>query len=81
MEEQIHSNLIGLQVQAGSVTVQSRLDALSQTLDARAAGAPDATAQATALLAHTVQREAFVMAYADAFLALGVTFLLATLAV
>ena len=81
VQEQVHSNLIGLHVQAGSVAVQSRLDALSPTLDARAAGAPDAMAQATALLARTVQREAFVMAYADAFLVLGVTFLLATLAV
>jgi DHA2 family multidrug resistance protein len=62
--EQIHSNLLGLHVtDAGTATagVQAQLSGLF------ASHAGDPAAQGIGLLAATVQREAYVLAYIDAF--------------
>ena len=71
-QEQLHSALLGLHVESGSALVQGRIDATAATLEARAVDPVLAAGRATAMLAGTVQREAFVMAYADMFLMLGV---------
>lgn len=77
VQEQVHSNLIGLNLQKGSVEVQDHIDALAQMLDPHAGGAGNAAAQATALLARTVQRDAFVLAYVDGFIAIGLVVVVA----
>ena len=79
VQEQVHSNLIGLHVEAGDVAVQDRISATAHALASRAA-AGEVTTLATALLARTVQREAFVMAYANGFVVLGILILAATTA-
>ena len=71
-QEQLHSALLGLHVESGSALVQTRIDATAATLAAQLPDPARATEQATAMLAATVQREAFVLAYADMFLVLGV---------
>ncbi|MBA4489273.1 DHA2 family efflux MFS transporter permease subunit [Paracoccus sp. S1E-3] len=79
-QEQLHSALLGLHVESGSAMVQGRIDATASTLEAQAVDPVLATGRATAMLAGTVQREAFVLAYADMFLVLGVTLVLTSLA-
>lgn len=78
VEEQVQSNLLGLHITATSGPTGQRIEALSQTLMSHL---PDVTATkaATALIARLVQREAFVLAYRDAFLLLGSMMLAATL--
>ena len=70
-QEQIHSALIGLNVERGAAPVQARLDAVAASLRAQGVDPATAGAKATATLAGTIQREAFVMAYADMFLLIG----------
>jgi DHA2 family multidrug resistance protein len=70
-QEQLHSALIGLNVERGAAPVQARLDAVAASLRAQGVDPATAGAKATATLAGTIQREAFVMAYADMFLLIG----------
>ena len=67
MREQTYSNLIGLHVKSGAAKVVGAASQFATPFDARATGAGDPTAQGIALLAHFVQREAYVLAYIDAF--------------
>jgi DHA2 family multidrug resistance protein len=53
-----------------------RIGTLSQILSSRFLEADVAARAATALIARTLQREAFVLAYRDAFLLLGVMMLM-----
>ncbi|WP_089175722.1 MFS transporter [Bosea sp. AS-1] len=78
VQEQVNSNLLGLHVTATSGPAGQRIEALSQAL---ASHLPDAAAAkaATAFVARLVQREAFVLAYRDAFLLLGSMMLAAAL--
>ncbi|MDF8357635.1 MFS transporter [Ensifer adhaerens] len=76
VQEQLHSNVLGLHVQSGSAEVTSRLQMLASGLQSQGAGAQDALAQATAMIARSIQREAFVLSYSDAFFALGIVTLL-----
>jgi DHA2 family multidrug resistance protein len=78
MREQIHSNLTGLHVQGGSVTTQDRLESLTGPLASKT-NAIDASSQAIALVARTVQREAYVLAYIDALYLLAATILISAL--
>lgn len=70
VREQFHSNLIGQHVAVGRAETQERLDLISSA--ARTIwGNIDGKSQAQLMLARTVQREAFVLAYADTALIIG----------
>lgn len=71
-QEQLHSAPIGQHIESGQVAVQARLDASAAALQAQGVDPAAASAKATAMLAGVVQREAFVLPYADMFLVLGV---------
>lgn len=77
VQEQVNSHLLGLHVTAGSGPATQRIEALSQALSARYPDSEAAARAATALVARVVQREAFVLAYRDAFLLLGIMMLAA----
>ena len=79
-QEQLHSALLGLNVESGSALVQNRIDTTAATLAAQIPDPARAADQATVMLAATVQREAFVLAYADMFLVLGVALAVTALA-
>lgn len=79
MQEQLHSNLLGLHLERGAVDVQSRIERSAAMLETHNSDSAVATAQATALLARTVQREAFVLAYSDMFVVIGVVIVLMAL--
>jgi len=64
--EQLYSNLIGLNIDAGSYLTQSRLASTAAGLQARALGPADAQAKATSLLGRAVQQQAYVLAFIDA---------------
>ncbi|TWI38247.1 DHA2 family efflux MFS transporter permease subunit [Paracoccus sulfuroxidans] len=70
-QEQVHSALTGLHVQGGDAAVQARLEASAAGLQAQGVDPATAAAKASATLAGIVQREAFVLAYSDMFLILG----------
>jgi MFS transporter, DHA2 family, multidrug resistance protein len=67
VREQVHSNLVGLRVDVGSEIVQRQLDASSAIFGDRPVGLGDPTAQGVGSLGSLVQREAYVLAYIDAF--------------
>jgi MFS transporter, DHA2 family, multidrug resistance protein len=67
MREQIHSNLIGLNVSVGDSITERAAAQLSQAVADRAGGAGDGTSQGLLILGNLVRREAFVLAYIDAF--------------
>jgi MFS transporter, DHA2 family, multidrug resistance protein len=69
--EQTYSNLIGLHVNAGSLLTNQRLEDYAKAIASRSVGDPQAAARATALLAHAVQGQAYVLAYIDGFMVLG----------
>ena len=71
VREQVHSNLIGLHVAKGSLLTDDRLQVYAQAVAGRSVGPPDANARATALLAHSVQIQANVLAYIDGFMIIG----------
>jgi DHA2 family multidrug resistance protein len=71
IREQVYSNLIGLHVDAGSTLTVERLHEYAGALAARSVGGAQANARATALLGHSVQTQASVLAYADGFNLLG----------
>jgi MFS transporter, DHA2 family, multidrug resistance protein len=67
VREQTYSNLIGLHVQrGGTLTVGAATD-FAAKFSARATGADQPTTQGLDLLASLIQREAYVLAYIDAF--------------
>jgi DHA2 family multidrug resistance protein len=70
--EQFHSNLLGLQVQAGSVATSERFHALTMGMQAQATNPDTALARASELLALTVRKQAFTLAIADCFLLIAV---------
>jgi MFS transporter, DHA2 family, multidrug resistance protein len=69
--EQIYSNLIGLHVTTGSPFTDQRLQDYARAVAGRSVGQPEANARATALLAHAVQSQAYVLAYIDGFMIVG----------
>jgi MFS transporter, DHA2 family, multidrug resistance protein len=71
MREQTYSNLVGLHVHAGALMTDQRLADYGNAVFGRSNGQPEASARATALLAHAVQNQAYVLAYIDGFMVLG----------
>ena len=71
VREQVHSNYIGLHIATGSLTTNDRLQDYARAVAGRSIGPPDADARATALLAHSVQVQAYVLAYIDGFMIIG----------
>jgi DHA2 family multidrug resistance protein len=71
VREQVYSNLIGLHVTAGSPLTGQRLQDYAGAVTGRSIGPAEGNARATALLAHSVQSQAYVLAYIDGFMVLG----------
>ena len=71
VREQVYSNFIGLHVATGSLITDDRLQDYARAVAGRSVGPPDADARATALLAHSVQVQAYVLAYIDGFMIIG----------
>jgi DHA2 family multidrug resistance protein len=69
MREQLHSNMIGQHISAGTVPTADRLAAYAGRLDAHMADAALVGGQSTRLLAAAVASQANVLAYQDAFIA------------
>jgi MFS transporter, DHA2 family, multidrug resistance protein len=67
IREQVYSNLIGLHVQSGAPDVVSAAAQFSSPFASRAVGADNPAMQGLGRLAEIVQREAYVLAYIDAF--------------
>jgi DHA2 family multidrug resistance protein len=67
VHEQTYSNLIGLHVLSGSTATEGAAAQLAVPYTSRPTGLGDPTAQGLGLLASLVQREAYVLAYIDAF--------------
>ena len=70
--EEFHSNMLGLQVQAGSVATTERFHALAMGMQAQSTNPDTAFARAADLLALTVRKQAFTLAIADCFLLIAV---------
>ena len=68
VREQVYSNLIGLHVVTGRLPATEQATArLAGPFGSRATGIGEPAAQGTAVLAGIVRREAYVLAYIDAF--------------
>jgi MFS transporter, DHA2 family, multidrug resistance protein len=67
VQEQVHSNLIGLNVSAGEAVTVDRTALLSQLLSDQSAGLANSTGAAMLTIGNLVRREAYVLAYIDAF--------------
>ena len=67
VREQTYSNLIGLHVQGGATNVVNAATQFAGPFGSRPTGLGDPTTQGLGLLATLVQREAYVLAYIDAF--------------
>ncbi len=65
--EQTYSNLLGLHLVAGSTTAEQATAQLSAPFGARPTGIGAVALQGAGVLADLVRREAFVLAYIDAF--------------
>lgn len=75
VREKFHSFRLGENVTAFNAVVSERLDALTRQFIDRGAEAVTAGQQALGALAASVRREAYVMAYSDCFLLLGLLLL------
>jgi MFS transporter, DHA2 family, multidrug resistance protein len=71
VREQLHSNLIGLHIATGSQLTDQRLQDYAHAVAGRSLGQTEANARATALLARSVQTQAYVLAFIDGFMILG----------
>ena len=67
VREQVHSNLIGLHLTEGSSAVGQVTTQFAAPFDNRPTGLGEAAAQGLGVLASLVRREAYVLAYIDAF--------------
>ena len=71
VREQINSNLLGLHVSSGAGSVTERLQGYANDVFGHSIGAGAAQGRALALLATSVRKQAFVLAYIDGFMVLG----------
>lgn len=71
VREQVYSNVIGLHVAADSLLTNQRLQDQAQALAGLSTGQVEANARATALLARSVQGQAYVLAFIDGFMIVG----------
>ena len=69
VREQVHSNLVGLHVDATAGGTADRLASYAGALSARTADMGEATARAAKLLSAAVAQQAAVLSYIDGFLA------------
>ncbi|MBV8094829.1 MAG: MFS transporter [Acetobacteraceae bacterium] len=67
VREQVASNLVGLHVQSGGISVNERLDAYTGGLLAQSEGLSHASARAASLLSQAVRNQANVLSYEDGF--------------
>ncbi|HEY9214427.1 MAG TPA: MFS transporter [Ancylobacter sp.] len=67
VQEQVHSNLLGLHVAAGDSAVVQTLTTLSARFSSHGASPGTASARGASTLASLVQQEAYVLSYVDAF--------------
>ncbi len=67
VREQTYSNLIGLHVQSGASAVVNAATQLAEPFGTRPTGIGNPTVQGLGLLGMLIQREAYVLAYIDAF--------------
>lgn len=70
--EQTYSNLVGLHVVTGSSSVVTRLEQYGAAVFAHSIGDAAAQARAVALLAQALRRQAYVLAFIDGFMIMGV---------
>jgi DHA2 family multidrug resistance protein len=71
VSEQLYSNLVGLHVTTGSPLTDQRLQDYAHVVTGRSVGQAEANARATALLARSVQGQAYVLAFIDGFMIIG----------
>ena len=71
VREQLHSNMIGLHVEAGSWLTSERLQLLTHGLFPGSAGAEEAQERAALLLGGQLKLQAYTLAYADGYLAIA----------
>jgi MFS transporter, DHA2 family, multidrug resistance protein len=67
VREQFHSNRIGDKLQPGDFLIEERLRALSAGLASASQGSEEAQGRAVGLLGAEARRQAYTLAYADAF--------------
>jgi DHA2 family multidrug resistance protein len=67
VREQVYSNFIGLHVVAGLPATEQATAQFAAPFSSRATGLGDPAMQGAELLANLVRREAYVLAYIDAF--------------
>ena len=68
VREQLHSNLIGLHVDAGDWLTDERLRLLTGGVSANSAGLDEAQARSLALLSAQIRQQAYTLAYMDGFM-------------
>ena len=68
VREQLHSNVLGYHVAAGNWITDDRLRSMAVSLTAPSAGLQQAAARSAAILSGQIRRQAFSLAYSDAFL-------------
>jgi DHA2 family multidrug resistance protein len=71
LREKFHSNLLGLQVQAGAWLTDERLRVLSGGLQPQSAGPEEAHNRALEILGRQIRAQAYTMAIADGFVLIG----------
>lgn len=68
VREELHSNLLGLHVEAGNWLTDERLRALSAGLFTGSSGAEEAQQRAVGILGQQIRAQAYTMALSDAFI-------------
>lgn len=71
VREQFHSNMLGLQVEAGNWLTTERVQLLTQMLFPGSGGVEQAQGRAALLLGGQVKLQAYTLAYADGYLAIA----------
>jgi DHA2 family multidrug resistance protein len=79
--EQFHSNHIVESVSLGDPATQQRIDRLTDLFMSRGVDTDLARNQAISMIAHAAQRNAYVMAYGDAFALIGATLVVGLVAI
>jgi MFS transporter, DHA2 family, multidrug resistance protein len=67
VREQVHSNLVGQHLNAGSDIAERIISAYSNLFGDRPGGVGNSTSQGIGTIGHLVQRESYVLAYIDGF--------------
>ncbi len=78
--EHYHFSIIGNHLTQNSLKLVQRMEELTGVLSPKASGAGPPRMQAIAEISNTVRIEAYVMAYSDCFFVIGISLILAALA-